>query len=220
MPRNRVAQAREFLANKDKDPSRLWEALAVSVRVYAETLFALLQCDDKRAKNRAAKLIANLSEHDPRSVNPHWNELIECATGKENILRWNALIAIGFVTRLDSSERVRSLLPKLYKLIQDESMVTAGHAVTCLGKIALAHEEYRRTILRRLMTIDESSRDPECNQILAGKVLAALEPFIPDTASAKQASILDYAKEYEQSHRSSTRKLATKLVKKFQQKTN
>lgn len=220
MSSQQIDLARDFIADKDNDPSRLQEVMKLSGRTYVEMLFELLECEDKRVRNRTAKLIAQFSEQKPNLIEPQWDRLVQCVSGSENILRWNALMAFGQMASLDSGERIQSLLPTLMKLLEDESMVTAGHAISALGKIAKAHKETRRRILQHMLTVHEVSRNAECNQILIGKVLAALEPWISNASPKEKATILDYAKAQEQSLRSSTQKLAKRLSKKMHQQRN
>ena len=94
-------------------------------------------------------------------------------------------------------------------------MVTVGHAISCLGKIAKAYPQQRKNIMRRMMRVHESTRAVECSQILIGKVLAAVESLILDADSAELSLMQNYAKEHEQSPRLSTQKLANKVSKKI-----
>ena len=66
-----------------------------SERAYCDAMFGLLASKKKRARNRDAKLIANLAKVKPTVVYVRIDDLIGLLTSKENIVLWNALISIG-----------------------------------------------------------------------------------------------------------------------------
>ncbi len=215
MKPKQLDEARRYLAEAENDPGQLQEVTGACDSNYAEVLVALLEGDHKRTKNRAAKLIAILSRASPHAVEPHWDRLLEHVTGSDTILRWNALIAMGNLAHLATGRQIERLLPQVSRLLRDDSMVTAGHAITCLSQAALARGEHREQILTQLLAIDHSARAPGCAQILDGKVLKILEPFIHSAGRAERAHLAEFATGQEASPRSGTRKLATRLQKRL-----
>ena len=212
----RDEKACAFLADKDRDPADLQEELSVSPQVYATTLVAVLASDNKRAKNRAVKLLAVLAGEYPKAVYPHAPLLIEYLTGTETILLWNALIALGHLAAVDRKMHLEAVLPALIRLLGDDSMITAGHAITCLGRIAAAKPSLRTSLVKTLLAPSTVSRDPECAGILAGKTLVVFATLSPPADKNELILMRQFAREHLQSPRTATRTLATTWSKRLE----
>ena len=213
---NKTSIAREFLAAKTNDPAALREHLGGTDRAFAKVLVALLESPEKRAKNRAAKLLALTSEKKPGAVYPDIDRLFEYLAGDETILKWNALISLGHLAGVDKSNCIEERLPVLFQLLHDESMITAGHAIVCLGRIAAAHQALTGTIVVRLLSIESMPHSAECRRILAGKVLGALDPAYAHADDATRKRLRSFAKRHLKNARPATQKLATRCWRRWQ----
>ena len=134
---------------------------------------------------------------------------------EETIPKWNALITVGLMADSVHGSKARALLPRLFELLEDASMVTTGHVVTCLRRLAAAKPRLRPEIVARMLKIEGSSRNPGCNEILADKVLKALITMAPDFQAATRESVIEFAANCAESSRSTTRTLADKLEKRL-----
>ena len=68
-----------------------------------------------------------------------------------------------------------SLLNKLLKLTTDESMITSGNAVLCLGYIAANKHEFTDLIVQKILGIEHLKRKTEeCSRIINGHIITAL----------------------------------------------
>lgn len=208
--------AHAFLADRGNSPADLRFHLEGTARSYAKTLLALLGAANKKVKNRAAKLLAQLSQDEPKVLHPEFGQLAALVAAPDTIVRWNALIAVGFLSRGADSGAIDALLPELFGLLKDPSMITAGHAITSLGRIAASHEEHADAIVAALLDSDSPTRDPECRSILAGKTLAAMDPPASKVAKTLHARLVAFARSHADDSRPATRKLATRCVRQWQ----
>lgn len=210
---DRISQAREFLANGNNDPTGLGPHLRTGRKAYARTLAGLLDCPDKRARNRAAKLLVDLSASEPNSVYPLIDELVIRVGSDDTIVQWNAIASIGLLAGVDRDGTIDGRLPALFELLRNKSMITAGHAIVALGRIAGEKPHLRSRILDRLLKVDAIPRNPECREILAGKVLTALSSLGPGSAPTEIRRIRSFASKYQDSPRKAVRTAAVRAGK-------
>ena len=215
MKPDRIAGAVAYLADKAFEPSVLQASLGLSDKSYAGVLVTLLNADNKLVKNRAAKLLTHLSEAAPGSIYPHRAKLLEALGSGQTILQWNSLITLGHLSTVAEDAWLKDILPVLLSFLRDESMITAGHAVACLGCIAATKESCRDRIVKELIDANSIPRDPEGAAILAGKILTALDPLAGRLGSSGQAALCAFGDRYLKSHRGSTRRAAAKLLRHF-----
>ena len=77
-----------------------------------------------------------------------------------------------------TEELTTSLFHKLLLFLSDnESMITAGHVIDNLGKIANTKPSLRDTITKKLLDLENSSRNNECKNILLGKAIMAFGQY-------------------------------------------
>ena len=205
----------QLLADKTYDPAGLQASLGMNDAGYAEILTSLLEADNKLVKNRAAKLLARFSEAAPVAVYPHRKSLERALASGQSILQWNAMASLGHLARVAEDSWIKGILPLLFRFLRDDSMITAGHAITSLGRIAAVREGERETIVASLIEADAVPRDPECTAILAGKILTALMLLCAELGPSGKAALRVFGEKHSRSHRGSNRREADKLLRRL-----
>lgn len=82
-------------------------------------------------------------------------------------------------------------------------MVTAGHVIFALGKLAANHSGIRSDIVANLTAVETWPYKPECLEILIGKVLTAVESLV--TSMSKQSDDFMAVKQFTERHLNSGR---------------
>lgn len=205
----------EFLAEPDNDPNGARDQFKGTDRAYCAALLELLGCQEKRAKNRAAKLIANLAKEKPKVVYARMDDLIALLASKENIVLWNALISIGHVAGEDEAGEIAKVLPKMLKLLSSETMVTAANAIDSLVNVATARPELVGKILGPLTRIGEIERNEDCRVVLTAKVAKQLALLVGKVDARQKMQMVKFAEEQVAGVTERIAKPAAKLLKKL-----
>lgn len=201
-----------FLAEPGNRPETLLEGDPPARRNLIKPLLSAIAQPDKRAKNRAAKLLARLSETHPQLLRRHLDVFIGLLEGDDAILLWNAMAVIGRLASVDTERRIDSLVPRLRRFFKAESMITTAHAIGAIGRIAAARPALQSKIANWLTQIDRTPHAPECREILVGKAIEALDLFAGQMQNRK--SVVAFA----ESHRASSRPALRKKIEAFLRK--
>jgi hypothetical protein len=125
------------------------------------------------------------------------------------------MASLGHLAGVAEDSWIKGILPLLFRFLRDDSMITAGHAITSLGRIAAARGGDRDTIVASLIEADAVPRDPECAAILAGKILTAIIPLCAELGPSGKAALRAFGEKHSRSHRGSTRREADKLLRRL-----
>ena len=202
-----------FLAEPENEPDELLAADTRSRRALARQLIAAVDQRNKRTKNRAAKLLAKLAFSDPKLLRREREHLIGLLDSRDTIVLWNAIIVIGHLAAVDDDGRIKALALRLRRFFEADSMITTGHAIEALGRIAEVSEKQRNKIANWLIGAGDTHHGEECREILAGKALGALDGFVG--LLRNKARVRAFAELYVASPRSGVAKRARRLLKKL-----
>lgn len=164
----------------------------------------------------STKILRLISEQNPKILYPHMDFFIDLLDSDNNILKWNAQDIIANLIDVDSKNKFDQIFNKYYSLINDEVMITAGHVVDNSGKIALAKPQYNEEITKNLLSIDKTSRDPECTNILIGKTILSFEKYFQQVNPGDKTKIINFVKKHKNNSRSATKKKAEKFLSRFE----
>lgn len=200
-----------FLADPESKPEDLLIVSGKGLGALVKAFLGAIEQPDRRAKNRAVKLLAGLSAANPGALHPHRERFIELLESKDNIVLWNALVVVGHLAAADEDGRIAALAPRLRRFFNADSMITTGHAIEALGRIAAHSDKHRAKIVNWLVGVGDTPHGDECREILAGKALGALADVVGRLRS--KAKVRAFAESYVESSRSGVAKKAGKLLK-------
>ena len=217
-----IEECAQYLADKDRQPEGLVDNAGMTGPELAEVLIHLTGNSNKRVKNRAAKLLSHLSQVNAAAVENHREPIIAMFRERDNILRWNALTVLGNISGYLSIDECRGLLRVLDELLDGDSMVTAGHVIFALEKMALNHPGLQSEIIARMLAVESWPFKPECIGILTGKVLSALESLAPSLSMESDGfpAVREFAKRHLNSGKSSISHSARRIMKMCQRKSD
>ena len=185
-----------------------------SSRRWIPDVLADLDSEDKRIKNAAIKILAAVSESDPHALYQDLDRFLGYLDSPSNIFRWNATDIVCRLAAVDEKKAIGArVLKKLCAFIDDESMVTAAHAVDNLWRVARSKPRLRKRITDELLRVPDVPREEKCRAILAGKALESLGKYADQAAD--RSAMVTFAKRMIKKYPDSTRKKAERFLKKF-----
>ena len=154
------------------------------------------------------------STRKPNLLYPRFAFFVQLIEGEDTILKWIAIDVIGNVSSVDAKNRInKKILRTLYDLLSNESMITAAHAISALGNIAVHKPRHRKEITANLLRVEKIKRNSECRNILIGHTILALTEYIDQIQDKKP--VLAFAQRALKNSRHATRKKAEKFLKPF-----
>jgi hypothetical protein len=185
-----------------------------SDRKMLNAVFLGLSSSLPRVKFGCSKLLVLLSEADPEILYDKIDAVIELLKSENQILKWNAISILGNMARIDRDDRIKGLLPYLYKLLSSGELVTTNHAIAALGKIARNFPDKQKTAVSKLLAIEHGQFETgECKNIAIGKVVLALQMFIDPTHAGK--AVLSFVERQTKNRRPATASKARSFLRKI-----
>jgi hypothetical protein len=203
----------EDLGKRNIHPDDLAEMVKKNLDLLPE-IFEGVSSQNKRIKNGTAKILRTLSEEYPEKLYPRFDFFVEHMNGDDTILKWLAIDTIANMAGVDNKNKIDKILKKYYEFLSDESMITAGHAVESLAKIAYAKPEYQDEITSQLFRVKTIRRNSECRNILLGKVILGFEGYIDQIED--QDEVISFVKRELKNSRKATKKKAEKFLKRLE----
>lgn len=173
-----------------------------------------LNSANPKEKYGCAKVLIRITQENPLLLYPDfslWCEMLEHAN---NILKWTAIDLIGYISAIDSENKINDIFPVLRTLLHGGQLITCNHAIFTFGLIGKNKPEYTRQVIDELLAIQNDTFDTdECKAIAMGKVLEVFKSYGPNLRNTPE--VLAFVREATSSRRDSTRKKAESLLKKL-----
>jgi len=174
-----------------------------------------LSSEDKRVKYRCAKILKLLSEKYPKMLQEHIDLFIKLLETDNTILKWNAILILGNLAKVDTENKINKVLVTFYGLLNAGVMITANNTIISLGKIAEAKPELRGNITLEFLNIEKYQYDTkECNNIAVGQVVMAISSYFPLLEGYKE-EVIQFVKRQLNNMRNATQKKAENFLKKY-----
>lgn len=140
-------------------------------------ILKMLSSTTARVKFRSAKILKMISAKNPKLLYPNIDLFIELLDSGNKIIIWNAMDIIANLSSVDTEGKINEILEKYYHFLDDESMITAAHVVDNSWKIVKAKPEYEKKVTDKLLEIEKTPRDKECQNILLGKAILSFDKY-------------------------------------------
>jgi len=166
-----------------------------------------------KAKYAMVKEYKKTAKENPSELYPLLDKFISLLDNENNVIKWMSIDIIGLLAKVDSDNKIDSLLSKLYKQLNCGKMITVNHIIDCLVNISLAKPEYKNKTVKELLKIQNYEYDTdECKNIVYGKILEAFDKIIENIN--KNKDVIAFIEEQSHNTRSSVKKRAEKILKK------
>lgn len=179
----------------------------------AAPLLNALTFDNARVKFGAAKELRALSELDPEALYPHFDSFAALLHHENSILRWNAMLILGNLARIDRAGRIDGVLDDLLRPIDGPQLIDAANAIHAATAIAAFKPHLADRIAARIMDLKRATYGTaECRNVALGHAIAALAHLYEMLAD--QRGIAAFIERQASNPRPATRKKAEAFLRR------
>jgi hypothetical protein len=200
------------LQKKNADVESIAEKAMRDEKLLSEVLEGV-SSDKARVKYGSAKVLRIIGERNPQVLYPKWDFFSNMLNSENTFLKSDGVFILGYLTRVDSENKIQHIFHKLYSLLDDKSMITAANLIGVSVIIAKAKPELQSSITNKLLTIDRTHHGLECKNVLKGHAIMALDGLFQESEDKKR--ILEFMRAELKNTRPSTRSKAERFLKKW-----
>ncbi|MFH0866509.1 MAG: hypothetical protein V1904_09945 [Bacteroidota bacterium] len=179
-----------------------------------------LDSEKAKIKYGSSKVLFLLSEEKPELLYKYFDSFKNLLQGKNNIHKWTAIDILMNFSFVDSENKIDKKLFKTFcKLIENDSMITAGHIVANIWKLAVNNIFPADDIVKKLLYFKNSNVSSECNKILAGHIIDSFPKIYDMLSACKKKEVMAFTIRHLKNTRMGTRKKAILFLKSYSQKS-
>jgi hypothetical protein len=164
-------------------------------------------------KFHAQKVLYEISVIEPGLIYGHWDFFAGLLDNANTFIKANAVNVISRLTAVDSENKFEALFPKFYALMEGGSMITAGNVAGVSGFIAKHKPKLQPEIVSKLVSIDSTRHNLECQNIIKGKAIISLNDFYPEIQDKQP--VLSFVETELKNTRKGTRRKAEQFLKRW-----
>jgi hypothetical protein len=181
-------------------------------KLLSELLEGVTSKEDEVRYNSFRSLLI-ISEEHPELLYPHWGYFSGLLSSENSYHRYIAVYMITNLTRVDTENRFEGMSNEYLNLLNDKSVMVAGHLAVNLGKIAKAKPRLQTKITEMLLDIDKTYPRPERRDLMKGSAIEALDQYFEEAKDKER--IIEFVKEQLESTSPKTRKKAKEFLNKW-----
>lgn len=174
-------------------------------------LLERLTSKENEVRENSFRVLLIISEEHPELLYPHWGYFSGLLSSENSYHRCIAVYMIANLTRVDTENRFDGISDEYLNLLNDKSVMVAGHLAVNLGKIAKAKPHLQAKITKMLLDIDETYPRPERRDLMKGSAIEALSQYFEEAEDKER--IIEFVREQLESTSPKTRKKAKEFLK-------
>lgn len=185
---------------------------------YIPFLFEIIRKDPGTAKFNCEKVLRSVSEQNPVTLYPFFDEVAELLDSPNHFILWGTITTLANLVAVDHEVKFDSVYEKYFSLLHSDSMITAGNVAANAWKIAVKSPENETDITDRLLNtknytyLNKGEPSPECRNIVMGIVIDSFDQYF-DRSEMKRA-ILDFVIAQKDNSRKAVARKASGFLKK------
>jgi hypothetical protein len=180
--------------------------------VLAELLEGILSKKETIRYN-SFKVLLLISEEHPELLCHKWDFLVGLLESDNTSHKYIAIYIIANLTRLDKENNFDKIFDKYYNLLNDKSIIPAGHVAGNSGKIARVRPELQAKITDELLSIDETRHEPERRELIKSYAIESFSEYFEEAKNKRE--IIEFVKKQLNSKSPRTRKKAKEFLEKW-----
>lgn len=181
-------------------------------KLLSELLDGLTSKEDEVRHNSFRALLI-ISEEHPKVLYPLWDHFSSLLTSENAYHRYIATYMIANLTRVDAENKFERISNEYFGLLNDKSVMVAGHLAVNLGKVAKAKPRLQTKTTKMLLDIDKTYPRPERRDLIKGRAIEAFSEYFEEAKDKKK--LMEFVKEQLESKSPTTRKKAKEFLKKW-----
>jgi len=180
--------------------------------VLAELLEGILSRKETIRYN-SFKVLLLISEEHPELLCPKWDFFVGSLESDNTSHKYIAIYIIANLARFDKENNFEKIFDKYYNLLDDKSIIPAGHVAGNSGKIARARPELQTRITDRLLSIDDTHHEPERRELIKGYAIESFSEYFEEAENKEE--IIEFVKKQLNNKSPRTRKKAKEFLEKW-----
>lgn len=182
--------------------------------VLLATVFEGMSSSDPKLRFKSAKILNLTSQKEPGKLYPKIDFFINLLECDNSIIKWNAIDIVANLTSADVDGRFEEIFEKFYGLLQEGSLITAGHVVASSWKIVEAKPHLENRITEQLLKIEKTKLPTEeCMNILIGHAILCFDKYLDRIRN--KGEVITFVKRQLNNSRNATKTKAEKFLKKY-----
>ncbi|MFC1941414.1 hypothetical protein ACFLWL_03320 [Chloroflexota bacterium] len=159
------------------------------------------------------KALLLISEEHPEVLYPRWDFFAGLINSANTYLKYIAIYIIANLTRVDTESKFEKIFNQYYNLLDDRSIIPAGHVAGNSGKIAKAKPELQVEITSRLLGIDKTRHKPERKDLIKSYAIESFSEYFEEADDKNE--IIEFVEKQLISKSPKTRKKAKEFLEKW-----
>jgi hypothetical protein len=154
-----------------------------------------------------------LAKQHPEVLFPRWDYLVELLQSNNGFSQYPAIHLIAALAPSDDAQRFEAIFDTFYSLLNDKSVMVAGHVAGVSGQIATAKPHLQTKITERLLTIDDTHHEQERKDLIKARAIESMDAYFETTE--KKDDIIAFVRAQLDCASPKTRKVAKTFLKKW-----
>ncbi|MGE5326603.1 MAG: hypothetical protein ACM3NO_06160 [Deltaproteobacteria bacterium] len=177
-------------------------------------LFAALTSEKARVKFGALKALRQMGELEPDLLYPHFDLLVALLRSENSILRWNAMLILGDLARVDRGGRIEWIIDNYLEPISGPHLIDAANTMRGATAIATAKPHLADRVSQAILNVERATYDtPECRNVAIGHAISCLDRLVPMIADTRATQL--FVTRQLDNGRPATRKKAEHFLRKW-----
>jgi hypothetical protein len=212
-PEKLAADLHEALA--DKQHPNLEKAMQLALsdeRALREILSGIVSKHDAYRYN-CLKVLLQISETQPLVLYPEWDYFVELLQSDNSFSQYPAVHIIATLVEADEDDRFDAIFDTFYSLLDDESVMIAGHVAGVSGKIAKAKPKLQTRVTKRLLDIDATHFEPGRKDLIKSYAIESFDAYFEEAENKEE--IVEFVRRQLDCTSPKTRKSAKSFLRKW-----
>lgn len=177
-------------------------------------LFIALESDKARVKFGALKALRQVSQLEPQLLYPHFDFFVSMLRSENSIQRWNAMLILGDLARMDRGRKMERILEDYLAPITGPRLIDAANTMRGATAVATAKPHLADKIARAILKVETANyATPECRNVAIGHAITCLDRLVPMVADARVIPL--FVTRQLDNGRPATRKKAERFLRRW-----
>lgn len=203
------------LSQKGADVESIAEMALADERVLLQLLEGISPESKKHAiRGNSYEALMCLAGERPERLFPYWGTFVELLGSDNRFSVYCAVHLVAALVEADEEGRFEAIFDTFYNLLDDESVMVAGHVAGLSGRIAGAKPELRTRITERLLGIDVTHHEQDRRDLIKASAIESFDAYFD--AVENQERIVAFVREQLDCTSPKTRKAAKRFLEKWE----
>ena len=203
------------LSQKGADVESIAEKALADERVLLQLLEGISPRSKKHAiRGNSYEALMCLAGERPERLFPYWGTFVELLGSDNRFSVYCAVHLIAALVEADEEGRFEAIFDIFYSLLDDESVMIAGHVAGLSGKVAGAKPELQPRITEKLLGIDATHFEQGHKDMVKSYAIESFDAYFEEAKDRE--TIIEFVRQQLDCSSPKTRKVAKRFLKKWE----